>query len=78
MPLRSITELSENEAFQAAYKLGQNDGTSFYRFKDFINYYPRRIKAEKWLYEWFKKSGGEPQTEHPLYFVLEQSDFLHK
>jgi hypothetical protein len=78
MPLRSITELPEYEAFQTAYQLGLNDGTSFWRFKDFINYYPRRIKAEKWLYDWFLNSGGEPKTEHPLYFVLEQSDFLHE
>jgi predicted HicB family RNase H-like nuclease len=78
IPLRSITELPENEAFQTAYQLGLNDGTSFGRFKDFINYYPKRIKAEKWLYEWFIKSGGEPKTEHPLYFVLEQSNYLHE
>jgi hypothetical protein len=76
--LSSITELPEKEAFQIAYQLGLNDETSFGRFKDFINYYPRRIKVEKWLYEWFLASGGEPKTEHPLYFVLEQSDFLHE
>ena len=75
-PLHSITELPEAEAYQMAEKLGKNNGTAFYRFKDFVNYYPRRIKAEKWLYEWFLKLGGEPKTEHPLYFVLEGSNFL--
>jgi hypothetical protein len=78
IPLRSITELPENEAFQAAYQLGQNDGTSFYRFKDFINYYPKRIITEKWLYDWFLNIGGEPKTEHPLYFVLEGSNYLNE
>lgn len=78
MPLRSITELPEKEAFETAYKLGLNNGTAFGRFKDFINYFPRRIKTEKWLYDWFLKSGGEPKTKHPLYFVLEGSDFLNE
>ncbi|MDR2717349.1 MAG: hypothetical protein LBB89_04705 [Treponema sp.] len=76
LPLRSITELPENEAFQIAYQFGLINGTSFGRFKDFNNYYPRRIKAEKWLYEWSAKSGGEAKIEHPIYFVLEQSDFF--
>jgi len=78
MPLHSITELPEKEAFEMAYKLGLNNGTSFYRFKDFANYYSKRIKTEKWLYNWFIKSGGEPKTEHPLYFVLEGSDYLNE
>jgi len=78
MPLHSITELPEKKAFETAYNLGLNNGTAFGRFKDFVNYYPRRIKAEKWLYDWFVKSGGEPKTEHPLYFVLEGSDYLNE
>ena len=75
-PLHSITELSEAEAYQMAKKLGENNGTAFGRFKDFVNYYPRRIATEKWLYNWFLKLGGEPKTEHPLYFVLEGSNYL--
>jgi hypothetical protein len=58
--------------------LGKNNGNAFYRFKDFINYYPRRIKTEKWLYNWFLELGGEPEIEHPLYFVLEESDYLNE
>ena len=76
--LNSITELPEKEAFKMAEILGKNNGESFYRFKDFIHYYPRRIKAEKWLYEWFLESGGKPETKHPLYFVLDRSDFLNE
>jgi hypothetical protein len=76
MPLNSITELPEKEAFEMAKIIGENNGMSFYRFKDFINYYPRRIKTEKYFYDWFIKSGGKPKTKNPLYFVLEGSDFL--
>jgi len=76
MPLHSITELPEKEAFEMGYKLGLNNGTAFYRFKDFVNYYPRRIKTEEWLHNSFIELGGEPKTEHPLYFVLESSDYL--
>ena len=78
MPLNSITELPEQEAFETADRLGLNNGTAFGRFKDFVNYYPRRIKTEKWLYDWFLESGGEPKTGHPLYFVLQGSDFLYE
>ena len=77
IPLKSITEFSKKEAFEIARKIGKNDGESFYRFKDFVNYYPRRIKTEKWLYNWFINNGGEPKTEHPLYFVLEGSNFFY-
>jgi len=76
IPLNSITELPEKEAFEMAKKIGENNGTSFFRFKDFVNYYPRRIKTEKYLYDWFIKSGGKPTTKHPLYFVVENSDFF--
>jgi len=78
MPLQSITELPEIEAYKIAGKLGLNNATAFGRFKDFKNYYPRRMETEKWLYDWFIKSGGEPKTEHPLYFVLEKSDYLNE
>jgi len=78
MPLHSITELPEAEAYKMAGNLGKNEGESFYRFKDFINYYPKRIITEKWLYNWFLKLGGKPKTEHPLYFVLESSNYLYE
>jgi len=78
MPLQSITELPKDEAYKIALSLGSNKAKAFGRFKDFKNYYPRRIETEKWLYNLFIKLGGEPETEHPLYFVLEKSDFLYK
>lgn len=77
LPLRSITRLSEAEACAMAQKLSsQNSGTAFGRFADFQNYYPKRLRTEKWLYDWFIKLGGEPATEHPLYFVVNGSDYL--
>ena len=76
-PLNSITRLSKSEAFEKAKDLSNKySGTAFGRFADFENYYPRRIQTEEWLYNWFIKLGGEPETEHPLYFVLHGSDFL--
>jgi len=71
-------ELPEKEAFEMAYKLGLNNGEAFYRFKDFKNYYPRRIKTENWLYNWFLNAGGKPKIKHPIYFVLEGSDYLNE
>ncbi len=78
-PLKSITRLPEIEAFLLAKKLSeQYKGEAFYRLADFANYYPRRIRTEKWLHDWFTKLGGEPETEHPLYFVLQRSDYLYE
>ena len=77
--LQSITRLPEIEAFALGKELSkQNKGEAFYRFADFSNYYPRRIRTEKWLYDWFITIGGEPETEHPLYFVLQRSDYLNE
>lgn len=78
-PLSSITRLPEEEAFAAAKMLSESyKGTAFGRFEDFVNYYPRRIRTEKWLYENFLKMGGEPETEHPLYFVVNGSGYLNE
>jgi len=76
-PLHSITRLSETEAYQKAKDLAEkNQDTAFGRFADFHNYYSRRIRTEKWLYGQFIQLGGQPATEHPLYFILHGSKFL--
>lgn len=76
-PLQSITRLPEQEAYEKAKALSdQNKGDAFGRFADFHNYYPKRIRTEKWLYHHFVAIGGKPETEHPLYFVLQGSDYL--
>jgi hypothetical protein len=78
-PFQSITRLPEKEAFEKAGELSaHHTGNAFGRFADFVNYYPRRISAEKWLYEQFVSLGGKPETEHPLYFVLQGSEYLHQ
>ncbi len=77
-PLQSITRLPEAEAFALAKMLSANhQGTAFGRFADFVHYYPKRIRTERWLYEHFLALGGEPATEHPLYFVLQGSEYLN-
>ncbi len=76
-PFSSITRLPEAEAYAAAELLArQNEGRAFSRFADFSNYYPLRIRTEEWLYDHFLALGGEPETNHPLYFTLADSDFL--
>ena len=73
-------QLSKKEAFALAYQMAANnaDTTAFYRFSDFENYYPRRMKTDKLLYNAFISLGGNPQTEHPLSFVLQGSEYLDK
>jgi hypothetical protein len=80
--LKSITRLSEKEAFEAAAKLyeeNHRDTTDgFQRFADFDTYYPHRIKTEKWLYDQFIAAGGKPQTRHPLYFFVHEWDAVER
>ena len=77
-PLMNIMRLPKDEAFALAYEMaGRNrNTTAFYRFVDFENYYPRRLKTDKLLYECFTELGGKPLQQHPLSFVLQGSDFL--
>lgn len=77
-PMKSITALTKEDAFAAAERLSSaNTGTAFNRFgKDFAAYYEHRLRAEQWLYDGFTAKGGNPQTRHPLYFVLEGSGYL--
>lgn len=78
IPLQNIMRLSKEEAFRKAKELAQvnKDTTAFYRFADFENYYPRRLATDLMLYERFAALGGKPKEEHPLSFVLGESDYL--
>lgn len=78
IPMLNIMRLSKDEAFELAAKMAEEhpETTAFYRFADFINYYDLREKQDAFLYRRFTEKGGRPQTEHPLSFVLEGSDYL--
>ena len=77
-PLLNIMRLPKDEAFALAYEMAERnkETTAFYRFADFENYYPRRLKTDKLLYDRFIELGGKPLQEHPLSFVLQDSDYL--
>lgn len=78
-PLQNIMRLPKDEAFALAYKMAaQNKNTTaFYRFADFENYYPERLKTDALLYHRFVELGGKPLQKHPLSFVLQDSDYLN-
>lgn len=77
-PFFNICRLPKNEAFFLAHRMAESnpDTTSFGRFADFENYYPRRIKTDEYLYNLFCSLGGNPKEKHPLSFVLHSSEFL--
>jgi hypothetical protein len=79
MPLKNIMRLNKEEAFSFASQIAkENSGkTAFWRFADFINYYPRRIEADAYLYRKFVELSGKPKELHPLSFVLHGSDYLN-
>ncbi len=79
-PLKNIMRLPREEAFALAKELSDAhpETTAFYRFADFENYYPRRLKTDGLMLDMFRELGGKPQSEHPLSFVLGSSDYLHQ
>jgi len=78
VPMMNIMRLPEAEAYAKARELADKhpETTAFYRFADFANYYPMRMKQDAFLYKRFKELGGKPEEEHPLSFVVQGSDYL--
>lgn len=79
-PLKNIMRLPKDQAFELARKMAMSnkDTTAFFRFADFENYFPERLKTDKLLYNRFIELGGKPKQQHPLSFVLQGSDFLDR
>ena len=75
--LQSITRLSEEEAYAFAKKLSERSISERDRYGDYFNtYYHKRLRTEEWLYETFIELKGRPQTQHPIYFTLLESERL--
>ena|GEM_PF-1391988 len=77
--LKSITQLPKDEAFALAKRLHvESPCRAHKRFgASFAWYYEHRLRTEQWLHEQFIALGGQPQTNHPFYFVLQGCDSLH-
>lgn len=80
VPLKNIMRQTKEEAFKMAKALSDAhpETTAFYRFADFENYYKLRENQDKYLYDEFVSIGGEPETNHPLSFVIEGSKYLEE
>lgn len=77
LPLHSITRLSKEEAYDFAKKLSQKSLSKRDRYGDYFDtYYHKRLRTEEWLYNTFMSLNGEPQTRHPIYFTLLESERL--
>lgn len=78
VPFFNICRLPREEAFALAYRMASDnpETTAFGRFADFENHYPRRIKTDEHLYNLFISLGGKPKEIHPLFFVLQGSEYL--
>jgi hypothetical protein len=83
-PFFNICRLPKEEAILLAYEMAaaNPDTSAFYRFakgsQGFDSYYPRRLMQDDYLYNMFISLGGNPKEKHPLSFVLQGSDWLHK
>ena len=78
-PLQNIMRLPKEKAFALARQMAMRNKntTAFYRFADFENYYPERLKTDELLYHHFIELGGKPIEKHPLSFVLQGSEYLN-
>lgn len=69
--LKSITRLPREEAFQVAKRLSADSKSKNDRYGQYFErYYEKRLNTENKLYNQFIRNGGNPQTHHPIYFVL--------
>lgn len=77
LPLHSITRLPREEAYAFAKTLSQKSLSKRDRYGDYFDtYYHKRLHTEEWLYNTFISLKGEPQTHHPIYFTLLESERL--
>lgn len=68
---KSITRLTKVEAFLLARELSSQTNSRNDRYGSYFErYYEKRMNTEDVLYKQFVKNGGQPQTNHPIYFVL--------
>jgi hypothetical protein len=75
--LRSITRLPKEEAYAFAKTLSEKSVSKRDRYGDYFDtYYHKRLRTEEWLYETFIALKGSPQTQHPIYFTLLESERL--
>ena len=72
----SITEYAEKEQHVIAKQLSHYSGRALHRFNQFDKYIFQRQETEKWLYSAFLKIGGHPNSIHPFYFILGESEQL--
>ena len=77
-PWQNIMHLPEQEAFRVAGELAaaHPETTSFGRFADFVNYYPRRKAADEYVRNAFIRMGGKPKLSNPFAFVLGDCEYL--
>lgn len=79
-PRKNIMRLPREDSFRLAAELAEKhpDLKGFRRFADFQNYYPLRESTEGYLREKFTEADGKPELKHPYYFVLMESEDLHR
>lgn len=79
-PWLNIMNLPEEEAFRVAKELADAhpETTSFYRFADFVNYYPLRKAADEYVRNRFIELGGKPELGHPYSFVIGRCEYLRE
>lgn len=74
-PFRNLSELGNDEIVH--FMRANFPGHEFFHSNP-EKVIKKRRAIEKWLWDEFVLSGGEPHTHHPCYFTLGKSDFLKK
>jgi len=78
LPFQRLTTLPDDEALLLMEQLSEKSGLVYRRFKNPPNYLSDRKITEKWLYDEFIKTGGNPKLKSPYYFVVEKSLWIEE
>lgn len=74
-PFKSISDLGDDEI---VLFMSENFPDHSWFHADPKERIKRRRRIEKWLFDEFVLSGGDPKTNNPCYFTLGKSPFLRK
>ncbi len=77
-PLRTLSELADEDALTLMEKLFSDDTEFGKRFADPIAYLRGRRATEGWVRREFIKKGRTPKEEYPLYFVFGESQWIER
>ncbi len=77
-PFQSLSALEKSAAIDIISSLHDREGLVYRRFRQPDQYLQKRKETEAWVKQAFIQKGGKPKTNHPQYFVVNQSIWIEE